>query len=195
MGRARWVAVVVAAGAVVGLAGCSPKPAATPTAPASSSSVGLPAPMASPAKPAQWADNGEAGANAAALWFARDAYAYVRETNDATDWQALSTPDCEFCASVTRDATAQAALNQVSRESGFKVTVTRTQELNPLSFAVLVHFDKPETAVLRLDGSVVTTVEGVHGQILLVLHREGPNWLLREGQWFDEGVAVPTAGP
>lgn len=195
MGRARWVAVVVAAGAVVGLAGCSPNPAVTPTAPASSSSVGLPAPMASPAKPAQWADNGEAGANAAALWFARDAYAYVRETNDATDWQALSTPDCEFCAGVASDAATQATLGQVSREGHWDVTVTRTQELNPLAFAVLVDFDKPSTEVLRADGSSVATTEGAHGQMLLVLHREGPNWLLRGGQWFEKGAVVPTAAP
>ena len=187
----------MAAGVVIGLTACSPGGAVEPTALATSASPtpSLPAPMASPAKPAEWADNGEVGANAAALWFVRDAYAYVRETNDAADWQALSTPDCEFCASVTSDATTQAALNQVSREDAFEVTVTRTEELNPLAFSVLVDFDKTGTTVLRPDGSVVATTEAAHGQILLVLRREGPNWLLREGQWFDKGAVVPAVGP
>ncbi|MCG2801346.1 MAG: DUF6318 family protein [Cellulomonas sp.] len=195
MGRTRWGAVVVA-GVAVGLSGCSSAEVVAPTASASASPVGgLPSPMASPTKPPEWTDNSAAGANAAALWFVRDAYAYVRETNDAADWQALSTPDCEFCAGVAAEAVTQAAAGQVGREGSWQVAVTRTQELNPLAFSVLVDFDKPGTEVLRSDGSLVAMTEGSHGQVLLVLRREGPNWLLRAGQWFEDGTTVPTTAP
>jgi hypothetical protein len=186
----RWWASALAPVLILTLvAACTAEP---PVAPSVSVAPTVPAPMASPAKPAAWSDTGEGGAAAAAVWFVRDLYAYVRETYDTADWQALSTTDCQFCQATVDDAKAQAGLGHLSREGLFTVTVTRTEELNPLAYSVLVDFDKPPTTVYRADGSVLASTAGAHGQMLLVLLREGPDWLLREGQWFERGASVPS---
>ncbi|MBU4335786.1 MAG: hypothetical protein KJ548_04360, partial [Actinobacteria bacterium] len=95
-------AVLIAAVSTAAAAGCTGTSTATPTVPVTATPT-LPAPMASPARPDEWRGTGEIGAQAAAVWFVRDLYSYVVETNDLTDWQALSEPDCEFCQSVVDD--------------------------------------------------------------------------------------------
>lgn len=171
-------------------AGRSPAPVLSPIL---TPSPTLPAPMPSPAKPALWSDNAEQGAGSAAVWFLTGLYPYVRETNDTVEWQALSTPECEFCRTTVEDATADAAAGQVVRGEHVEVTVTRVEELNPLAYSVLADVDQPSADVLRLDGTKVSQTEVSRGQVLLVLRREGPNWLLREGQFFEAGAVVPTA--
>jgi hypothetical protein len=185
--------VLIALVAGVALAGCTAGPAPSPT-PSESATSTLPAPMASPTKPALWSDSGEQGAGDAGVWFLTQLYPYVRETNDTTEWQALSTTECEFCQSMVEDVTADIAAGQVVREGRITAVVTRVEELNPLAYSVLVDVDQPPAELLRLDGTAVAELEASHGQVLLVLRREGPNWLLREGQFFAAGVSVPTTG-
>lgn len=200
MGTVRMGTVLVGAalgGAVlvgaVALAGCTAAPG-----PVASASVvvapTLSAPMASPTRPALWADSGEQGAGAAGVWFLTQLYPYVRETNDTTQWQALSTSECEFCQSTLEDVAADAEAGQVVREGRITATVTRVEELNPLAYSVLVEVDQPAGELLRLDGTKLADLDASHGQVLLVLRREGPDWLLRAAQFFESGVSVPTAG-
>lgn len=184
---------LVLAGTAAAVAGCTGSTTATPTV-AVTTTPTLPAPMPSPARPDQWADTGETGAQAAAVWFVRDLYSYVVETNDVTDWQALSEPDCEFCRSVVDDVAKGVQTGTVLRQGVTTVTVTRYEALNPLAYSVLVDFDQPPSAVMTSDGVQVGTTEASHGQVLLVIDRVGPDWHLRAGQWFESGAAVPTAG-
>ncbi|WP_159809640.1 DUF6318 family protein [Cellulomonas citrea] len=189
------MAAGLAAGVVV-LAGCSPHGSVAPSvaATAASSTPTLPAPVASPTLPEHWADTGERGAQAAAVWFVRDLYTYVVETNDSTQWQALSLPDCVFCANTTKSVQDGLTAGTVQRLTGVQVTVTRVEELNPLAYAVLVDYRDGPTGIYRLDGSLVKTLDGAPGQLNVVVHLVGPNWCLRAGEWFDAGVPVPTAG-
>ncbi|MCG2799037.1 MAG: DUF6318 family protein [Cellulomonas sp.] len=181
--------------ALVGVAGCSPGGAAPTAASVSvSSSPALPEPVASPGLPEHWADTGERGASVAAVWFVRDLYRYVVETNDWAQWQALSEPGCEFCTNTTQAAQQGLADGTVERLTSVQVAVTRVEELNPLSYAVLMDYADGVTVVHRLDGTAVESFEPSRGQLLVVMHLVGTDWQLREGQWFDEGVAVPTAG-
>ena len=57
-----------------------------------------------PDKPEHWDGTGEWAAKAAAVWFLRDLYRYVLETNDTAEWERLGTDDCEFCANVMTHA-------------------------------------------------------------------------------------------
>jgi hypothetical protein len=127
------------------------------------------------------------------VWFVRDLETYVLETNDAAEWSALSHPDCVFCANTVDDVKIGISTGTVLRGRAATVTATRTQELNPLAYAVLVDYDLPAPKVYRVNGTLIDTMDAAHGQILLVLHREGSDWQLREGQWFEAGVPVPTA--
>lgn len=190
MSAAAGLAVVFA------LVGCSPHGSVAPTVGATSVSPTptLPAPVASPALPEHWADTGERGAAAAATWFVRDLYTYVVETNDSTRWQALSQPDCVFCTNTTQATQKALTDGTVERLTSVQVTVTRVEELNPLAYAVLMDYSDGGSTVQKLDGEVVDTVEPGRGQLYLVVHLVGPDWQLREGQWFEAGDAVPSAG-
>lgn len=174
------------------LAGCTPSPAAAPSV---SATPTMPAPMSSPAKPAAWSDNGEDGARAAAVWFVRDLYRYVLETNDVADWQALSAPGCAFCTKAAGHARSDASEGKVLRFGSFTVSVTSSTELDPLSYAVVAQVEQGRTTMLSLDGEVRGTGDPLKGHLYLVLFREGPDWHLGEGQWFDANQAVPTAVP
>lgn len=184
---------LVLAGTAAAVAGCTGSTTATPTV-AVTTTPTLPAPMPSPARPDQWADTGETGAQAAAVWFVRDLYSYVVETNDVTDWQALSEPDCEFCRSTIENATAATNEATVQRPSGVTASVTRVETLNPLAYSVLLDYRDGATSVYTSAGEQVATLDPAVGQLLIVVYRVGHDWHLREGQWFDRGVAVPTAG-
>lgn len=191
----RITASGVALAALAALAACSPHGSVAPTVAATASPTPtLPAPVAAPALPEHWADTGERGAQAAAVWFVRDLYTYVVETNDSTQWQALSLPDCVFCANTTKSVQDGLTAGTVQRLTGVQVTVTRVEELNPLAYAVLVDYRDGPTGIYRLDGSLVKTLDGAPGQLNVVVHLVGPNWCLRAGEWFDAGVPVPTAG-
>jgi hypothetical protein len=181
-----WAVVVVG---LVAVGGCGPGPVAAPSV---SASPTLPAPMASPAKPAAWSDTGEGGAAAAAVWFVRDLETYVLETNDAAEWSALSHPDCVFCNQTLEVVRTKQAQGLVLRHGIGSVKAVRADELNPLSYSVVLEIDQPEARVYQLDGAQQGTVAAERGSMLLVLIREGPDWQLRAGEWFDDGVPVPT---
>lgn len=185
-------AVLIAAVSTAAAAGCTGTSTATPTVPVTATPT-LPAPMASPARPDEWRGTGEIGAQAAAVWFVRDLYSYVVETNDLTDWQALSEPDCEFCTNTAENAAAASAAGTVQRVSGVTSSVTRVEELNPLAYSVLLDYADLTTLVYTDAGELVDTLEPAEGQLLVVVYRVGADWHLREGQWFERGATVPTA--
>lgn len=149
--------------------------------------------MPSPAAPTLWSDTGSRGASAAAVWFVRDLYAYVMETNDLTTWNALSHPECVFCQKTAEVVGTNQADGTVVRMGQAVVDVTRVEELNPLSYSVLVDIAEEDSTEVDGQGNQVGTITGETGQMLVVVHRVGPDWQLREGQWFDEDAEVPSA--
>lgn len=184
---------------VLALAGCthdgakSDSSSATTAVAASTPTPTLPAPVPSPARPDLWSNNDYAGASAAGVWFAGDLYTYVMETNDATDWTALSDPACVFCQNVAKDAQTAIDEGTVLRMGRYQIVATRVEELNPLSYSVLVDVVQHESQVLDLAGNVVDTQQAADGQMLLVLDRVGTDWHLAAGEWFDKDVDVPSS--
>lgn len=202
--RSRWrCARAVGLSLLLGsfaLAGCAAGGSADPgptvgtyTPPPSPTPTMGPA-VAEPEKPEAWADSGPDGAAAAAVWFLSDEYRYVLETNDTTEWQRLSHPECVFCASVTA-TTAQAAERGVtSREgAGTVVRVTRVEELNPLAYSVLVRVDATGIRDFDSAGNLVDESDASSGQMLLTFLRTGHDWQFRAGEWFELDAEVPSA--
>lgn len=179
------------------LAGCTPAAEtpgtlATPTA-SDSPDPTLAPPVAEPAKPPQWDDTGAGGATAAAIWFLSDEYRYVIETNDTTEWQRLSTDDCAFCSSVVSytESLAADALH-VRLDQTVSVRPTRVEELNPLAYAVLTQVGGFALDSFDADGVPRGNEQSAAGQVMVVLRREGNDWVLREGEYFEAGVVVPS---
>ncbi|MCB2175565.1 MAG: hypothetical protein KQH57_07130 [Actinomycetales bacterium] len=139
-----------------------------------------------PGKPELWEGTGELGAKAAAVWFLRDLYRYVLETNDTTEWERLSTDDCVYCAGKTEEARKAVADGYVYRQDGdVRASVTHVEEINPLMYGVIVEVASPTVQVYGSDGVWNSEYSTEPAQMLLILHREGPDWRLGEGQWFD----------
>ncbi|MDO8105750.1 DUF6318 family protein [Isoptericola sp. b441] len=149
--------------------------------------------VALPDKPELWAGTGEKGAQAAAVWFLRDLYRYVLETNDTTEWERLSTDDCEFCSGEVAEARQAVTDGFIYRQDGnVHASVSRVQELNPLAYGVILDVSMPTVHVYASDGEWDSDYTAEPAQMLLILHREGPDWVMRAGQRFgaDEDVAA-----
>ncbi len=189
-----WCGALVAS--VVVLAGCAPDgPVQVITAPPSLTASPTPSmgPAAGlPDKPELWDGTGELGAKAAAVWFLRDLYRYVLETNDTAEWERLSTEDCVYCGATVSIARDNADNGYVGRqEAQTRVSVTRVEELNPLTYGVLIEVAQPEVQVYERDSTWVLAYPPNAGQLLLILNREGSDWLLREGEVFGSEESVP----
>ncbi len=61
--------------------------------------------MVAPTHPPEWQTGNNVGALAAATYF-MELYNYVIATGDLTEWDAVSDPGCEYCASVHDDVAA-----------------------------------------------------------------------------------------
>ena len=89
------------------LGGCagSAEPGPDPTPSVTAEPTVTPAPTASvasataPVRPAEMDRNDEVGAAAAAEYFLR-LFPYVMQSGDLTEWERISTTDCQFCATV-----------------------------------------------------------------------------------------------
>jgi len=146
-----------------------------------------------PGKPELWEGTGELGAKAAAVWFLRDLYRYVLETNDTAEWERLSTDDCEFCANKVDQAAEVEDSGYAFRQDGAaRVAVERVEELNPLSYAVLVRIDQLPVQTFSRDGVWQSEYVPDAAQFRLILHREGPDWLMYSGAEFDADADVPS---
>ena len=190
----RWLWCGVVASVVV-VAGCSPEgPPQVITVPPSltvSPTASMGPAVGLPDKPELWEGTGELGAKAAAVWFLRDLYRYVLETNDTTEWERLSTDDCEFCAGKVDEARKAVADGYVYRQDGdVRASVTYVEELNPLAYGLVLDVSMPTVQVYSSDGVWDSDYTPEPAQMLLVLHREGPDWVMRAGQRFaaDEDV-------
>ncbi len=183
--------LVVAVVAVV--AGCTPGgPGPTSSASVSEVVTSSPTPTPSmgsavglPDKPELWEGTGELGAKAAAVWFVRDLYRYVLETNDTTEWERLSTEDCEFCAGkveMAREVLWSTAASS-DRTVMFGLRDSRRGTQSPF-IRGLGRTRSADDQRVRSGGQWAEDFPPESAQMLVILHREGPDWRLRAGEPF-----------
>jgi hypothetical protein len=190
--RARAAGALVAALAAM-LAGCSPAspdpdppttthapartttPAATPAPTAT-----IPAPAPSPALPADWTDDGEAGAEAAARYFL-DLYAYTVSTQDTAAWVAVSDPECVFCQSVLDGVADDVAASRVARPGPVLVSSVAVSRLDETGFEVEVHLTTGPDMSLYSDGRFEHRADQHTGTITLIADQRDGTWVLEAG--------------
>lgn len=100
-------AVVVAVAVWLVVSGCTADPGPTDPGTVEATTLATPTPSPSPSptvaappeRPEAMATPSADGAAAAASYFI-SLYPYVKGTGDLTEWDALSSPECDFCAGI-----------------------------------------------------------------------------------------------
>ena len=133
-----------------------------------------------PVPAAEIDDDGQAGAEAAAVYFV-ELYSYIYATGDFETWDEITTEDCNFCAGVRErleDHYAQGGY-ALAAPPVFESVTVHVQEAEVGDFSVEVIFLSPEVTWVAADGEVVEDFPEVSTRIwVLVDHREG-EWVIR----------------
>ena len=200
----RIVLVAPAVALLLLLAGCTN---GTPTAPESSTPPPVvstpsptPTPTAPPAvdvtvKPERPAALDEPpsveGAVAVAEYFVL-LYPYVYATGDLAEWNALSDPDCKFCASVDSNAREMALNGQHSEGGATSVLDPVGTEIEPaVSYSVEMDAVHQPSATVSADGTVVESFpEITRTRWSMIVHWKGDAWAIRGVSTADEPAAT-----
>jgi hypothetical protein len=124
-----------------------------------------------------------AGAVATATYFLQ-LFPYALNTGDLTAWDALSHPECIFCAGLSGEVRRQTGL--LEHQEGLEVSITSATgiEVTPGSwFDVDLRLTQGPWMVVDTAGNVVeqstaTSVEKIHMNVV----RDAGHWLIRGAQ-------------
>ncbi|WP_447925044.1 DUF6318 family protein [Georgenia muralis] len=184
------------------LGGCTDGSAGTPTptvsaleAPSVEPSSAAPEPTSAapsaevekPVPPEAMRRDDVAGAEAAAQYFL-ELYPYVYATGDLTEWDAMSDPQCKFCAGVRTKSRELQDLG--GRQEGGRMSIIAIDSRPPETsehFAVWI--DAEEEATRRLDssGNVIEEFPGGTIEFDIAIAWTGSDWIVR-------GVDARTVG-
>lgn len=121
------------------------------------------------------------GAEAAAQYFLQ-LYPYAYNTGDLTEWEAMSHPECAFCASVIDRVTALHA--EGGYETGGEMVVEEVTASEPVPgndfFGVDLVVDQRPGTKHTPDGQTVEEFGGLHVAVMVALRFDGENWAIRE---------------
>ncbi|CAN5334337.1 hypothetical protein BH11ACT1_BH11ACT1_32410 [soil metagenome] len=124
-----------------------------------------------------------AGAVATATYFLQ-LFPYALNTGDVTEWDALSHPECKFCASLSGEVARQAGLQE--HEEGLATTITSATgiEITPGSwFDVDLFLTQGPSVVVNAVGNVVEQSPGSKvAKVHLNVVRNDGRWLIRGAQ-------------
>ena len=159
-----------------------PTPARTQTPSATESPTPSPTTPPEPERPAAMDDPGVDGAVAAATYFL-SLYPYVHATGDLVAWNALSHPECVFCASVKEGVSAMHARGDRQTGGTFAIRSTQPTEVEANRFyAVVLDVDQDDSIDTDSSGTVTSTVPGGHFAMTLLVVREDSGWLIRASE-------------
>ncbi|WP_249051694.1 DUF6318 family protein [Cellulomonas fimi] len=180
----------VVAGLVVGammFAGCTAasdaSPPPTPTSTRGSSPEPSPSPtpseptVAKPERPAEMDRTDEVGAAAAAEYFL-SLYAYVMQTGDFAEWDAMSTELCGFCAKTRASAEELAAMGSRYHGGEIKVDETTVGAFDELFSAYPVRTVVTQSDARTVSGTGQTEAEnpGRRGDVLVEVTTRPQGW-------------------
>lgn len=150
----------------------TPSPTPTPTTPPEAvkplepEAVGLP---------------GAEGAAAAAQYFL-SLYPYVYATGDLAPWQAMSHPECVFCASVVTNVQAKVNAGQHTEGGLFELKLVSSALISADLAGVTLEVTESPNTVIGVDGDVVHEDEGGHYLMTLSVVPGDP-WTVREVEY------------
>ncbi|WP_066582599.1 DUF6318 family protein [Cellulomonas timonensis] len=192
LARAGAAALILAT--TLGLVGCTQADTTPDSGPMATGAAATPSPTptpsptrsAQPERPAAMADATIDGAIAAATYF-MSLYPYVYNTGDLTEWNALSHPECIFCASVVDGV--EEMHNRGNHSVGAEMAVANAVavELNPgHSFSVQATLSQGPTTEIDATGIVVSQTAATQtSDARLVMFWEGDEWLVRAFETSD----------
>ena len=138
--------------------------------------------MPPPVRPPEMDENTQMGAIAAAVYFMK-LYTYAYATGDLTQWQAMSEPECVFCASVVTNVTnLHAAGGWVDP---WQVDIIEATYADPAPgythAAIDLVYDTEAIVTHDVDGVAVKEVSA--GLLILFGVRwDGEKWMIGEGE-------------
>lgn len=179
------VTLILSACAADGEPAAQPSSAAPSPSPTASPSPSIPT-VPKPERPATMDDDGQAGAEAAALYFL-SLEPYMQSSGDTSDWESMSHSVCEFCANRLEQAKEIAANGDTFTGGHALAEITETYAQDPPTgiwpIDVIVHQDA--TRIARPSGEVVFTQEANTFSARIEV-------ALRDGEWVVVELANAT---
>ena len=175
------------------LAGCSTGGAEPPSTPTATAAVATPSPDPTPSptrspkpeRPAAMDDASVEGAIAAATYFI-SLYPYVYNTGDLAEWEALSHPECVFCASVAESVADMHSTGETQYGADSAVTSSEAVEIDSAWFSVeLGLIQEPWSVVDRSGITVRENTANYSYRMSLAVIREDGAWRVRAAQATD----------
>lgn len=170
----------------------TPPPIPPYTPPAASRPTPTPTPSEAPApetvppeRPAAVDEQSVEGAEATARYFLA-LYPYTYATGDLTEWQRLSHPDCNFCASVADEVRAETAQGRVSRGGLITVIELTTEAIDDGFVAITGRVAQQAATVTDADGKVVKESKAEDLSVAIAVEQTGGSWAFRALEVLDE---------
>jgi len=187
--RAILAATSIAAAAALLVAGCgddapatpSPEPTATSASPDASAS---PSPSSTsvavaPERPKAMADDGPAGAEAAAVYFL-ELDDYIMKTGDTAEWEGMSHKSCEYCANRLDQAREIAERGDEFTGGERNVTILHTYEQDATTgiWPIDVRLREGRSSIKSAAGEALFTSDGKAGELRMEMAQRNGNWVV-----------------
>ena len=181
----RWAVVAVLS--MLALAGCTGETEEPPTTPSATSAAPSPSetatatPTPDAATPPERPDMSvvdAATAEAVAKYFL-ELYPYVYATGDLTEWQALSHPECIFCASVISNVEEMVAAGEHWEGGLATLAPPRTTAVSSDFFSVTIEAEEAPARRVGADGATAEESTGGRSLMTVIVINEGGTWRVR----------------
>jgi hypothetical protein len=164
---------------LAGLGACTTSQPSTANSSASVSATPSQSPTWVPVRPDTTKAEGLDGAMATARYFL-SLYPYVYQSGDLSEWNAMSHPDCQFCANVSTNVADLHASG--GRTEGGEVALEGAPAIqrNDAGTEVIVSVLASHAAIREISASrsVVSTVPAARNPIDVLVWWHGTEWLV-----------------
>ena len=180
-------ALAVATAVLAGCAGAPSPPRQTVTqttrvASSAPSPVPVPKVVAAPVRPDGMERTDEAGAAAAAMYFMK-LNSYVLATGDASEWDAVSGQDCDFCSNTAADVDAVYSKGHYYAGPAASVDEVRVlgRDAELGIYSVELHYSLPAGVEVDGSGNIVGDLPAEDGYIVLEVVSSVRGWVMLSG--------------
>jgi len=128
------------------------------------------------------------GAIAAATYFI-SLYPYVYNTGDLAEWEALSHPECVFCASVSTEVKEMVSSGHRLEGAGVTISASSGAEVDPGKwFSAELIAAQAEYVEIDSSGNRLEEAPGSNLRVTFAIVREADAWRIREASPSERDV-------